>query len=499
MTLSPDWNQDDKESVPNDLPLSHEAEFVRCKLWSCDPFKYLINNQTLTIIEAHIHFMTKDYFWSFQEPQLKLNHINDQGSLSSILIEFKTGIDCLEDVWVLVHAILNLPDALKPFIVAKVEDRDGEVLFFEIRDLLPKHLAYDQSLVQTLLYKGRPLILSSNHTTESFVCDFEERIQSSTDLTSKHMEKRIWRTARELSNQIMHRVRLTLPVYVWTFIHNNPKMIMPALHMLYTTGRSNIIFDKITENNIKITTTIKMPRPGFAMLACRSPSSTNSKLTMAESLGQEVAIGVQLLLQANGIQINPLASIPPVCNEPEDKISWLEDDDGSFNSDNSDNSFMNSNSDDSYETLSSSSIDEEFEVLETLKHDPDLLMKLLEAEQGDNSDLVSQTDLLDKLVKLDLKKENTRFQSMTRKKGIADLSTAAKAEYDMLKQKNDKFYENDDLEEEEEKKDFFANDEDLNQSSSSEEEIDIYAPFEVRSIPNRKDYTVVYSDEDIEK
>jgi len=66
----------------------------------------------------------------------------------------------------------------------------------------------------------------------------------------------------------------------------------------------------------------------------------------------------------------------------------------------------------------------EFEILETLKHDPDLLMRIVELSAGNNEE---QKDLMSKLQELISKMQETTFTTEEKKipqKGIADIDPA---------------------------------------------------------------------------
>ena len=478
-----------------DVPLSEFVEYHLYSISRTTPLQGVLGS-----IKQACDELCLDYFWHRQEPLFVLK---DRPTLPHIHGKFETG-DSVEDEWMMVYVLMQLT-RLFPDIVATVRDADGEFLLIETAEVLPKWLdKVDASINRVFIKEGKVVIIPKCIKVASMT-DALNNISTTENypLIQEQVETR----AIEAHEQPKHHARLALPEKAWRMIHMDPSLSSKAVDALY--GGDSELQYKAQASNIlppkdMIQTTVKFSRSAFAQLACQPfeplPVSEWSKAprgTSSEGLGMRLVCGLEMLCTSLDVAI-PEVPVPPN-EQPEDALEWMELDESTFEED-----FLKSNpvdriaekfersmgtfdsdesgtdaSEDSFLMENLSDIDAsdeddrseddtflEREILEAIKNDPDLLMKIVE-KSGLDPDSSEYADLFERLRLT----ECTAKQKGSRQKGLADLSAESKTEIEEYKRRIEESRRKRAEPENEE-----VDNEPICKESSSEEETEIYSP-----------------------
>lgn len=480
------------------------VEFVEYHLYSTSPQEVSLQEISEDIGRA-CKQLCSEYFWQREEPVF---WFKDHSTPPCLHGKFETG-DSVDDEWTMVYLLMQLT-SIFPFLVATIQDADGEFLLIEAAEVLPRWLDRVDASINRVFIKGGKVVIIPQDIKVHSLLDGLKNINTAKNYPA--IQKVVESCAIESYQQPKHNARVSLPEKAWRMIHSDPSLTSKAVDTLY---RNNVDLqyeaqsDNILPPENIIQTTIRFSRSAFAQLACQPyeplPLSKWSKRlnrTTLEELGMKLVCGLEMLLANSGILMIPDEPVPPN-EEPEDSLRWMELDEMTFDDDflkpnkvdriaekfesftkafDSDE-FATETSEDSFlmENLSdieaSSSFDDnddsdddtflEKEILETIKNDPDLLMKIVERAALDPA----SQDYVELFEKLRLT-ECTTKQGTMRQKGLADLSESSKREIEAYKRK---------IEELRRKRTEPTNEDDVEndaipRGSSSEEETELYSP-----------------------
>lgn len=421
-------------------------------------------------IDAFVKDLAKDYFWHRQEPVFTVkDHLANCACPHLIHGRFEVG-DCVEDEWMLVDVLLNATAQFE--VAASVHDLDGDFLLIEAADELPEWIQPEAVANRVFIYRGSVHIVPKEVPVRS-VLDGTRALGEETQ-ASAAIQATIRDRAGQARKQPKHRARVVLPELAFSVLSSAPHLTSRAIDALYYRSVDDDVYRGLARNTFKptdrmITSTLVFGRTAFAQLACQPflppPLSAWSRVAVhgvAEELGMKLSCGLDILNHQHPEMLQPHLSsavLPEPDYTPEDSLRWMDIDEQTFDADffvpsgpaevaarferfMTQPSSMLDGISDTTSDLDSSHSDtgegsedeedgeglEEREILEAIKNDPDLLMRLLE-KWALPEDSPEYRELFDKLRELDVpaKAEGAR------QKGLADLSEDAKKEIDEYK------------------------------------------------------------------
>ena len=413
--------------------------------------------------------LSKDYFWHRQEPVFTVkDHLANRACPHLIHGRFEVG-DCIEDEWMLVDMLLSITTQFG--VAATVHDLDGDFLLIEAADELPAWVQPETAANRVFIYHGSVHIVPEEVPVRS-VLDGIKALGQKTQ-ASAAIQTIIRDRAGQARQQPKHRARVLLPELAFAVLSSAPHLTSRAIDALYYRSVDDDVYRGLAKNMFKptekmVASTLVFSRTAFAQLACQPflppPLSAWSRVAMhgvAEELGMKLSCGLDILNHQHPEMLQPYLTDAPLLepdNTPEDSLRWMDIDEQTFDADFFVPSgpaevaarfehFMAQPSNildgisDATDDFGSSREDsegsggdendaglEEREILEAIKNDPDLLMRLLE-KWALPEDSVEYRELFDKLRKLDVPANAEGL----RQKGLADLSEDAKREVENYK------------------------------------------------------------------
>lgn len=434
-------------------------EFVECYLYPLER-----DDEILSKVNDLTHYQMQGYIWHRQAPSFeRREHLARKQVPFYLYSRIEIG-ECVEDEWAVVWLLLQLSKELK--VACTVFDLDGDFMLIEAAEDLPSWINPDNAAHRVFIIDGAVRLIPKSVAVKNIL----EAINAlDKAVFFKQVHGVIESRAQEGRDQKLHRARIILPSKAWNILSRiGGNAVSRSVDALFDSD-NDTLFQAQQSNALPPTnlleTTVTFTRTAFAQLACQpfSPmpvSAWTGRLlkSASEELGMKLSCGLEVLLFQNGQLFNDIDGVPP-CNDPEDSLLWMEvdlEDELERGQDilNDLKSYMEEGGDLDEDESSDDSEFLENEMLEALKQDPDLLMKLVE-KSGIPADSPEYKELFERLKALEIKPASTNP-----KKGLADLSRETRADLEDYRRKGQKRKEEDD---------------ESGEVSSSDDETEIYS------------------------
>lgn len=480
-------------------------------------------DQVLSRCKEIFQESTREYFWHWQVPEFQLREHLAAKSLQ-IYGCFHPGDTCYDDEWCMVEVLMRCTEDM-PYIAATCVDADGEFMLIETSEEpdFPEWLDPDTGSNRVFIRGGKIHLVApkADHNSSWTLIDGLKALSFKTE-APKSIQKVIRTRARETLLQAKHKTRILLPQAAIITLHSQTAISSQAVTALYTASVSEDVKFEAQRDGYHFASTmqdlhsvvIPLARTDYAQLLCQpfspppiSPwhhvlsnvSSSREHDHQQVDLGMKLACGLEILRKINPSlfrQNHHSDNVDEIIREMNhhepDSTEWLYEDNDENNFTEGTNGpgqvyerFMKESqrileeidpeeddlsSDESDQSRFEDSDEDEFaerEMLEAIKYDPDLLMRIVEL-CAINSHEEEYQKLFAKLQEIDIVKVREAAQRV-KQKGLADLAPEVLAEYqnssrlEMAIGKADEKAPQDSVE-----------GYDCNYSSSSEEETEIY-------------------------
>ncbi len=403
-------------------------EFVRCQIFlpNSDQVKAQFYHERLA---KYARSISSGYIWDVDEMSLELGETPDIGYFLTGHIRLG---ESPEDEWFVVNILIKMTEAF-PELIAKVHDQDGEFMLIEAADVLPDWLEPETCENRVFLCQGKLCIINQDdHIQSPRLRDAISYVRKDPFKSFAGLEIQtviLDRLARFSDLTLLqHKALVLAPRAVIQLALNYPQLVPKALNLFFDSKSRTISGQKLLTGDAT-NCLLTFSRNHFAKLSffpINPPKIYPIKCGSTEEktlhdLGLKLTIGLDLLLQKGIISDEILSGLPnvdPVVGES-DSTDWMEVDVDSIKEhsmqmneeeiddlmkkwdeefDNSDENILKDSVDQLkgfmeqmslYEGVDVSDEDSaeesdedgdflEFEILETLKHDPDLLMRIVE-------------------------------------------------------------------------------------------------------------------------
>lgn len=412
-------------------------------------------------VENYVKSKCKDYIWYFFGLSVEAR----QGTVD--IPPHLYGKTCfgdeIEDEWFLTKILFEISSEFSGCIVS-VEDSDGHYMLIEAADCLPEWLDPDTSKNRIFIAAGRlqiipPSIMESNESLKyslECVADCDKETDASEEIQDVIKSK--IDNAR-METQKYHHSTLIIPKTLAFLLYKEPKLVSEILFNLTTSaegqkqeGSENSLFDaEMIDFRVKFT------RSQIARFIAHEIEKdedfedgfieSEDDKQFSKVIGAKMVRGAKFLFKNDPARFSNLLfeykkdpkKLPAFEKVEDDSFEWLEEfsDPSSiqhldqllskYQLDEQDiqEIFAKMQEEESDEYYYDSDSDEEFleqEILEAAKHDPDLLMKMLE-----KSHLFEEQENVELLKKLRELKVGSG-ESVGAKKGLADIDDEKIAE-----------------------------------------------------------------------
>lgn len=391
------------------------------------------HDDMLADIQSFISYWTRDYIWHDQEFTLQKSKVVDCKDFMCLCGQTVFG-DSVDDEWFIVFLLFQLSLHFQDIIITTCDD-DGEFLLIECAQVLPKWIQQSSDndmMYRVYIFQGRlhiiPKHIIQNITMTQGLILLSSNMISDT-IASEDMQKAIKNRLSLYENieiNHYHRAVCIIPKHISKLLNSNPcwislisKSLVDAMTCLEMAPfEHNKTTDRLVENSYNMNPShtkalIKFTKLQFSQIYLMIYGSNKPKdmKDMAYQLGLKVFLGYeclkQSLLQGESFHNQKYSYQTMKVYEQEnddteqqvdiengDSLEWLyemiQGNHGDYYTDNLENITKNfeefSKKVSGYqgiETDDTSSYDsnEELEILDVIRNDPDLLMKIVEKSE----------------------------------------------------------------------------------------------------------------------